>query len=161
MFKHYDKSAWSTLIRQSLAKGFNVKTIAGDIGCSPFTMHRHIDTLRREHGAKNTPDLRMRLMEPELRRLAGLSYNAEEIAPKVGLTPTTIRIYLRRLGIPFVTNGRTVFRFDKTGWENDVLPWFKSGKTRLWIAKRKGCSEATVARWLANNGHHRVNERAR
>lgn len=99
-------------------------------------------------------------MEATLRELAVVKrLGAEDIGPKLGIHPNTARRYLMLLGIDFPTNGRKVFRIDRTGWEKDVLKWHRQGKSTKEIAALKGVSPSSVYRWLANGGHIIVRER--
>lgn len=112
--------------------------------------------------AKLTPLVarRIKRIEPVLRELAEVKrLGAEDIGPRVGVTPHTARRYLRLLGINFVTNGRKVFKLDTSGWAKDVPKMYAQGKSTQEIAELKGVCASSIYRWLANNGHITVRER--
>lgn len=99
-------------------------------------------------------------MEATLRHLAEVKrLGAEDIGPKLGIAPVTALRYLRLLGIDFPTNGRKVFRLDRTGWDKDVPQLYRQGVPTKEIARRKGVSTSSVYRYLANGGHITVRER--
>ena len=103
---------------------------------------------------------RAKAYEPVMRELAEVQrLGAEDIGPKLGISPVTALRYLRLLGIDFLTNGRKVFRLDRTGWDKDVPKLYRQGVPTKEIARRKGVSPSSVYRWLANNGHITVRER--
>jgi hypothetical protein len=80
---------------------------------------------------------------------------ADDMAARLGITGSCVRQWLRILGHrPHNHNGRTVYKHDTTGWEEKILPVYKStgymaGKTALAL----GMDKSVVYRWLANNGH--------
>jgi uncharacterized protein YjcR len=158
MPKALDKSQWESVVREEVLKGNPVKCIAARLDCSSTSV---VNFMRSRGiaspGKGGTPprvELRARAAEATLRELAEVKrYGAEDIGPKLGLSPSTARTWLKRLGIDFPTNGRTVFRFDTKGWDKKVLPLYRKGIPAAMIAEKMGCSTSTIHRWLANNGH--------
>jgi DNA invertase Pin-like site-specific DNA recombinase len=104
---------------------------------------------------------RMEAARPVMEEMAALSYGAEDIGPKIGRAPTTARIWMRTLGIKFVTNNRKVFRYDREMLAGKILPLFRMKVHPDEIAKKVGVSSATVFRFLNNNGHRKVREHSR
>ena len=80
---------------------------------------------------------------------------AQDIAARLGISASCVNQWLRILGHRLHNhNGRTVYRHDHTGWEERILPVYKStgfaaGKT----AEILGMDKSVVYRWLANTGH--------
>jgi hypothetical protein len=104
---------------------------------------------------------RMEAARPVMQEMAALNYGAEDIGPKIGRTPTTARIWMRALGIKFVTNNRKVFRYDREMLAAKILPLYRRNVHPMEIAKKVGVSSATVFRFLNNNGHRKVREHSR
>jgi uncharacterized protein YjcR len=158
MPKSLDKSGWEKVVREQIMRGEPVKAIAASLGCSNTSV---VNFMRASGiaapGKSGTPprvELRARAAEATLRELAEVKrYGAEDIGPKLGVSPSTARTWLKRLGIDFPTNGRTVYKWDTTGWEKTVLPLYRKGVPCGLIADKMGCSVSTVHRWLANGGH--------
>lgn len=164
MPKAIDKAGWTEVVKAGLDAGKSQREIAAQLG----TNQSSLSLFMRMNGFKAlrhsiTRTLRARrakALEPTLRELAEVKrYGAEDIGPKLGISATTARIYLRHLGIEFPTNGRTVLRYDTSGWHKDVLKWHRQGKGTAEIAKLKGVSESTIYRYLANGGHLTIRER--
>lgn len=159
-----DKKGWDSVIRDSVKARLSQKVMAAMLKCSPGCVAMYM----RERGIKparveimrTLRDRRAKSLEPRMRELAEVKrLGAEDIGPMLGISPSSARKYMKHLGIDFPTNGRTVFRYDTTGWEKDVLRWHRQGKSLPEIAKLKGVSVSTIYRWLANNGHITVRER--
>lgn len=164
MASAFDKSGWLEAVKASIAAGKSQKEIAAELGTTPATISLFI----RRNGMKSLGKAilrtlaarRAKAIEPQLRELAEVKrYGAEDIGPKVGISPSAARKYMKMLGIKFPTNGRTVFRYDTTGWAKDVLRWHRQGKGTDEIARLKGVSPSTIYRYLANGGHIKVRER--
>jgi uncharacterized protein YjcR len=157
MRKPIDKTGWEKVVRQGILAGEPMKAIAATLGCSTSCVRNFMSSSGISGPGKDgTPpriELRARAAEATLRELAEVKrYGAEDIGPKLGVSPSTARTWLKRLGIDFPTNGRTVFRWDTTGWDKTVLPLYRKGVPVPMIADKMGCSTATIRRWLLNNG---------
>lgn len=164
MPKPLDKSGWLERVKAGIAAGKSQKEIAADLGTTTATVSIYI----RGHGMrtlgralnKTLAQRRAKALEPKLRELAEVKrYGAEDIGPKVGISPSAARKYMKLLGISFPTNGRTVLRYDTSSWDRDVLKWHREGKSTKEIARLKGVSTSTAYRYLANGGHITVRER--
>lgn len=164
MSKPFDKSGWLERVKAAIDAGKSQKEIAADLGASMGTVSIFI----RKHGMKTAgrslmrslAERRARAIEPQLRELAEVKrYGAEDIGPKLGISSSAARKYMKLLGIKFPTNGRTVFRYDTSTWGKDVLKWHRQGKSTKEIARLKGVSTSTAYRYLANGGHITVRER--
>jgi uncharacterized protein YjcR len=158
MRKPIDKTGWEKVIREEILKGTSVKAIAARLGCSTNCVRMFMTEAGiPAPGKKGTPprvELKARALEPTLRELAEVKrYGAEDIGPRLGVSPSTARTWLKLLGIDFPTNGRTVYKWDTSGWDKSVLPLHRKGVPVALIADKMGCSTSTVHRWLANNGH--------
>lgn len=99
---------------------------------------------------------RLEAAGPKIRDLARLSYGAEDIGPKIGIGPQTVRRYARILGIPIQTNGRTVFRLDKREWPEKVPKLLAQGLNQEEVGRRLGCSGSAVCKWLLNQGYKKT-----
>jgi uncharacterized protein YjcR len=157
MRKPIDKTGWDKVVRQGVLAGEPMKTIAATLSCSTSCvrdyMRRHGISAPGKGGTPPRLELRARAAETTLRELAEVKrYGAEDIGPKLGVSASTARTWLKRLGIDFPTNGRTVYKWDTTGWEKTVLPLYRKGVPVPMIADKMGCSVSTVHRWLANSG---------
>lgn len=95
---------------------------------------------------------RLAQAEPKIREFAALGYGAEDIGPKVGRTPTTVRRYAAIMGLTLPNNGRKVFRLNKSNWGKKVPPLVKKGVKHRDIAQVLGCSASAVSKWLLNAG---------
>lgn len=157
MPKSLDKSGWEKVVREQIMRGEPVKAIAAKLGCSVVSVYQFMYangiSAPGRNGTPSLIDLRARAAEATLRELAEVKrYGAEDIGPKLGVSPSTARTWLKRLGIDFPTNGRTVYKWDTTGWDKAVLPLYRKGVPVPMIADKMGCSVSTVHRWLANSG---------
>jgi transposase-like protein len=80
---------------------------------------------------------------------------ALDIAARLGISSSCVNQWLRIFGHRLHNhNGRTIYKHDHTGWEERILPVYKStnyaaGKT----AEILGMDKSVVYRWLANTGH--------
>ena len=80
---------------------------------------------------------------------------ALDIAARLGVSSSCVNQWLRILGHRLNNhNGRTIYKHDHTGWEEKILPVYKStgymaGKTAVLL----GMDKSVVYRWLANTGH--------
>lgn len=90
--------------------------------------------------------------EPVIRDMARRNYGAEDIGPRLRITPSTVRRYAVLLGIPLPTNGRTVFRLDRTGWHERVKDYLARGMTTAQMGQELGCSPTAVSKWILNQG---------
>lgn len=114
-------------------------------------------TTYKKPGFKALMDRRLAQAGPLIRDLARLKYGAEDIGPKIGRTPTTVRRYAKTLNIALPTNGRTVFRLDRTGWREKIQGYMAEGMTLGQMAAQLGCSESAVCKWVLNQGLRRIN----
>lgn len=164
MPRPFDKSGWLEVVKAGIEAGKSQREIAAQLGASLGSVSLYI----RSNGMKTLGralnrtlvERRARALEPQLRELAEVKrYGAEDIGPKLGISSSAARKYMKHLGIQFPTNGRTVFKYDTSGWDKDVLKWHRQGKGTAEIAKLKGVSTSTVYRYLANGGHLTIRER--
>lgn len=164
MRKPFDKSGWLERVKAAIDAGKSQKEIAADLGTSMGTVSIFVRRNGMKTGGhslmRTLAERRARAIEPQLRELAEVKrYGAEDIGPKVGISPSAARKYMKLLGIKFPTNGRTVLRYDTSTWGKDVLKWHRQGKGTEEIARLKGVSKSTIYRYLANGGHITVRER--
>lgn len=158
-----DKTGWLDAIKAGIAAGRSQAQIADAVGAtrsslSLFVRSQGIKTLGQKL-KEGLLERRAKALEPTLRHLAEVKrYGAEDIGPKVGVDSSTARRYMKILGIDFPTNGRTVFKYNTSNWDKDVLKWYRQGKGTDEIAKLKGVSQATIYRYLANGGHITVRD---
>ena len=164
MPKGLDKSGWLGVVQTGIEAGKSQREIACALGASLGTVSLYIrrNGMRTLGRALNRTlvERRAKALEPQLRDLAEVKrFGAEDIGPKLGISSSSARKYMKHLGIDFPTNGRTVLRYDTSAWHKDVLKWHRQGKSTDQIAKLKGVSTSTIYRYLANGGHITVRER--
>jgi transposase-like protein len=78
-----------------------------------------------------------------------------DIAARLGVSSSCVNQWLRILGHRLNNhNGRTIYKHDHTGWEEKILPVYKStGYKAGATAVALGMDKSVVYRWLANTGH--------
>jgi hypothetical protein len=155
------------LVDERLRRGLGSKEIQAELGLASYVVARVArltPTERRTKAAKvpgENPFSRARLewAKPNLERLNGLGYQMSAAAGELGINEKSARYYCHRLGIVWRnTNGRTVYRFEKSGWLPLVKAWKDAGKSnddiRDLLEKAVGykMSLSSVQRFVLNSG---------
>lgn len=152
-----------TKLRQGLAR----KTIASELGIRPdeVTYLAHITPTAARLEKANAPGktlfakARLEWARPILEEANRIGLQRAEAAARVGFSEGNVGYWIRKLGITWRnTNGRTVFRFNKTGWLEVVAPLLAQGWTNAQMRDRINkvfkikVSEITVSRFVLNAG---------
>lgn len=104
---------------------------------------------------------RMEALMPALLKMNEVErLSSEDMGPRVGLTPQTIRSWFKMWGVK-IHNFKKWTRVDRTGWETTIPALRKSGMSIVQIAKRVGSEPTSVCRWLCNNGMVTIERSAR
>jgi hypothetical protein len=94
-----------------------------------------------------------RAMLPQLDERERL--NSEDIAARLQISAGCVRSWLRILGHRLHNNnGRTIFRHNRAGWADKILPVYKANNYNSQkTADDLKMDRSVVYRWLANEGH--------
>jgi predicted DNA-binding protein (UPF0251 family) len=96
--------------------------------------------------------VRLDEMLPTLVRFNDLErLSSEDIGPRLGVTPQTVRSWYATLGIK-LHNFKKWARVDRAGWAQKIPPLRRQGLTYKQIAERLGTDTTSVCRWCLNTG---------
>lgn len=165
-----DSGSLANLIRAVdglLRLGRGSKEIQAELGLAPYMVRKfalltptHRRTLANKvPGCNPFSRARLEWAKPHLERLNGLGYQMSAAAAEIGVNEKSARYYAHRLGIAWRnTNGRTVYRFEKSDWLPLVKAWKAEGKSnddiRDALEKAVGykMSVSSVQRFVLNAG---------